>query len=301
VKTLPKGTILFHGSAEPEIRDISNSSELRHGGDNVFWTAFQSLMAQCYIPESGSSIYCHLRSFYKPDCNALLSPITTFQQEAGLFFDEVEWRGSQPVSYRVRRTPEFDSELAAILGHSPDQEPDYQKIEKATLRVFFNRLTAIGYEFENHEFSLEYAQAKLKTHFNVDTAGKTQWTIKPAAWRLEGRLLVLKTTREINLCDIASGNDGCLLEPDHLKYSLFQKAATTRDAILINDFAQIGTDHENFGHEALGILGNPGDLLELIANIPAYHPANFWENHYRPRNYDSPEFSAWQKETPKAA
>jgi hypothetical protein len=91
---------------------------------------------------------------------------------------------------------------------------------------------------------------------------------KPFDYRMPGRLFVVEGIRQLRLLDLASGRDGDLGDPDHLKLELFRRAeAGGYDGIVIPDFVQ-SSNHGNVGHTSWGVF--PRSLHRLrYAVIPS--------------------------------
>lgn len=226
----------FHGTGD------SFEGSLRGGGfDDVLWCADSPAVAQCYIPASGleSMLSVHgykLSERVRPD---LHSDWYALVRAMGLESPDVEWDHlGQAKSWAIPAGyPTYGEVCDWLEGH-------------------------LGYENDARHPERQRSY-RVKT-----TIEDKQSVFLPADHMAPGRLFVVEGVGELRLLDMATGRDGDLQDPDHLKLAAFRRAeAQGWDGVVINDFCQSRT-HGNVGHLSWGVL--PSALHKIrYAVVPA--------------------------------
>lgn len=259
---IPRGTTLFHGTLEPfenqDLRAVSFGGER----NKILWVAPDSIMAQAYIPTSGSKTGVNERSLLYPTKNPLLIRL---QRELDIHYDrlaETEWdHCDRPKSWYPAR--------GWLEGR-----PLY---DRETTQELVRRMETLGYL---NEGSQDWPYWWV--------ADDPQGDPRPAhSYREPGRLFILKTQRDLNILDIAEGD---LLDLDYHRYGDFAKAVQEGfDGVKINDYAQ-SVDLGNVGHTAYGLFEHVvADLRWDV--IPAIHRE--MESCFKSWEFVSPEYQEY--------
>lgn len=223
--------LLFHGTCVPF--DLPP----RPGGyDQVLWTSTSPVVAQSYIPRAGMTLFAGRPLPYQ-------------------LAERVE-PAPQSFWYAVVRQMGFDAIEVEV-----DQ---YQRLKSwrlpadyPTYRDAVEWLARLGYDLASNG-SAEVLTAREN---GIEV-------IKPASWRMPGRLLVT-IGDDLDLLDVADGREGDLTDPDYHKLGLFRHAEASREGILIHDYLQ-DPDYGNVGHRSYGLFGKTAARLPWL-EIPATH------------------------------
>lgn len=223
--------LLFHGSLERLAGPL-------HGGvDGVFWTSEGSpIVAQTYIPASGTSIVLHMDDFdldsrVRPDQGCMLTRIAVELMGRTAPFDVV--RDPMGMATRFKATEDWP--------------------RKREVRAFIEN--EMGYAFDR-------GIVKIKS------CGPGERLMRADESEI-GTLLVLKPSAPLRILDVSCG-DSDLADPQHRRIQLFSNAERAGyDAIRIDDFCQ--TEHwGNVGHRSLGLLPSGLDKVTGLGR-PAIH------------------------------
>lgn len=243
--------LLFHGTAEPI------QGDLRPGDyDRVFWTAETPSVAQAYIPTAGISTL-----LAKPSGYRLTERIIPNQSDH--WADIMHQMGFWP------REVDYDA-CGRATGWTIDPgHPTYGDAMEF--------LGALGYDFSDGS---SWAPIDFSTGRN---------RFMRADWRKQGSVYV--TLRDgLAVRDLRDGLASDLVDPAHVKTDLFAKLEDTgHQAIVIDDYAQVGTDHENVGHVSIGIFAGALKSRSFL-KFPAVH-CDF-RGH---KSGSTPEFRAFQQ------
>jgi len=198
VVTLPKGSVLFHGTLE------KFGGPLRPGGDELAWFADTPAVAQLYIPRSGLSIYTGPRNLVRPSRD---TDIQMIQKAVGIVYDltEVEWGSNgRAESY--------------YFPAGWDGLPDPNEIAK--------RLNALGYKDIKSPF--DYTEFRIADDDTLMLPGEAA----------QGFLYIATTMRDMKLWNKATGESDLLdLQYNDIRgFRDAEKAGL--DGVLIDDFAQ---------------------------------------------------------------
>lgn len=226
----------FHGTGE------TFDGALRGGGfDSILWCADSPAVAQCYIPSSGLESLLSVNGWklserVRPDQH---SDWYALVRAMGMESPNVEWDHlGQARSWAI-----------------PAGYPTYGEVCDWIERH-------LGYENDARHPNRERSY-RVKTAINE---GKMEFL--PADYAAPGRLFLIEGIRELRLLDMATGRDGDLQDPDHLKLAAFRRAeAQGWDGVVINDFCQSRT-HGNVGHLSWGVLPSALDKIRYVS-VPA--------------------------------
>lgn len=230
----PVAGLLFHGTAE------NITGKLRGGHyDHVLWTADNPVIAQQYIPESGSSVI-----YIPPDKWELKSRVKPVE--------------AMPLAH-----------VASLMTNIRLEELErrFNKIgELESWRLPANWPT---YEEAMHYLETELGYPANKRNLIKTTFIDNQEVFLPADHKMSGTLYVTSSDN-LRFLSIRRTEDGDLTDLDYHKLDLFQKAADAGyDGVIINDFAQTKT-FGNLGHIAYGLLPKAAEKIEWV-KIPATH------------------------------
>lgn len=229
--------LLFHGSGEPW------SGDPQVGGDGIFWTTTSAVIAQQYIPASGSASIVG-----KPR----LSEVGHIWPENHSFWHDV----ARQMSGLACSDVQFDDRGQLSSWRYPEGWPTYEQC----LAWLENEM---GYAWEG-----EYDVVSIKMS-SADGDG----VVMPASWFREGTLLVTLADG-LSLRDLRDGPEGDLMNLEYHNYEGFEAATRDgMDAVIINDFAQ--SDDGNIGHVSYGLTQNALAKLEWLT-IPARRHVYSW-------------------------
>lgn len=277
------GSILFHGSGEK-----FDKRKLKVGGyDKVFWTTDSPLIAQTYIPTSGTSVKISTKSLTKPSNNDI---ITTLQEMLNIAYRDIQYKHNMPSSWikseierriydkysntdkmyditrkiielkekegydNYKKLKELEKKYSELLKDNKAEEMFLRYINKSLEKI---GISPIEKESEyNFIYEIKQSRGKiLKTNEN-----------------LIGTLFILETKRDFKFYDNTMGGniEGDLTNLDYHKIGLFRKLESMGyDGIKINDFAQ-SVDQGNIGHLSYGFFNSSIKDLK-INHVDAIH------------------------------
>jgi hypothetical protein len=316
---IPTGHKLFHGTGEDfKISDIKTG-----GYDDVFWTTESSSIAQTYIPVAGGFIHTSSGQISSPSKSEV---IINIQKRFGINYQDVVYRNNQLQSYKeadvfkkiVQENQEVLKKLLNIdkeirINTERATEKDISVQERNSLIKKNSDLIAKKEFFEKkyHETNVQkeknnYVNKELqklgykpvaKDEYGLDYRWKIKikgFEIKNADYRLSGRLFIVIPKEDLKIFDATMGGEveGDLNSLEYNNFGLIRGAEKAGyDGIKINDFAQIESEG-NFGHHSIGLFKNALKKVE-VKSIPATHPEDFGEKHYKTNDYDSLEYKQW--------
>jgi len=226
----PKG-LLFHGTCE------SFEDALKGGPyDGVLWTADSPVIAQQYIPSSGSSVLVHRPMDYELKDRVRPNP-------------DSWWNGlAKRISGLECREVELDAYGRAKSWIVPDGWPTYGDCVRHVEEVLGYRTDRGGYEIR---------QQLVDGRFED----------RPAGWQVEGWLYVALSDG-LRFKDLRRSSEGDLMDLEYHDVEGFETAASEGwDGVIINDFAQ-ADGHGNVGHVSWGLLPKGLEKAEWI-RLPA--------------------------------
>lgn len=241
--------LYFHGTCENIV------GPLRPGGyDSLLWFADSPMIAQNYIPATGS------KSSYQVPKN--------------------QWELEATVTPPRQNSSSIDFSAALVMGHrltyaafdqygrcnswqwNDGKEPSPTR---ADVRSY---LESQGYDTEAALQDSGMMWVKIGDLLPHDIPGTDIHvyvdTPLPAHYLMPGQLFMIPR-EDFKLHDIATDKEGDLTDLDYHKHSLFEAArAAGFDGMQINDFAQ--TDHwGNLGHYAYGLFAEAAAKIEPYA------------------------------------
>lgn len=253
---IPIGTTLYHGTIED-----FDPKKLHVGGyDQIFWTTDDPRIARSYIPISGSYTIISAEHAYRPTQD---KQIQKLQRYIGLNYDysKVEWKNGQATSWPVP--------IGWSLKELGDSE--LKRDEKvATL------LEKAGWKPVDPDVPLQ------RRRYRIDSKkGDINDFILPGQKSI-GRLFTITVMQPLKIMDFTNNGriEGDLTSPDYHRIKDFRQAETEGyDGVQINDWAQVGLDHENIGHTSIGIF--KGSIKKLKweneeSSHPDYDPNKSW-------------------------
>ena len=231
--------LLFHGSGEPW------EGKPRPGGDGMFWTASSAVIAQQYIPASGStSIVTKVQSWRTDD--RVLPELHSFWVTAAMQMTGLECSDA-----------EYDPYGQLVSWRYPEGWPTYGQCQ-AWLE------NELGYVWRRDH---EPVEVKVLMSDGAET-------LMPSDWSKDGTLLVTLSDG-LAFRDLRRGGEGDLMDLEYHDYEAFEAAeAAGVDGVVINDFAQ--SDEGNLGHVSYGLTSHALSKLEWVA-IPAKRHVYDWK------------------------
>lgn len=326
ILTIPKGHELFHGTVEK-----FDASTIRPGSyDSVFWTTEYPAISQSYIPVASSTIYTNSELIARPSIN---EEVISRQKQLGIVYSDVSGDERRITSYKeapvFKQSSDnyykiFDSlfkaeeeyklfkkELEKTLPTATKEDRNLLLKKDMEYKSIIEKLVRDYNKNKPEKYKNEYVNKKLvelgyKPYAEDNFNSNHNWKLKisglgknskilPAEHRAEGRLLIVIPKEDLKIFDYTLGGstEGDLTDLDYHKISLFDKVRESGyDGIKINDFAQIESEG-NFGHYSIGLFKNALRKVS-IQEIPATHPKDFGERHYKANDYKTPEYRQWK-------
>lgn len=315
---IKKGTELFHGTGEQFKKEEASPGMY----DNVFWTTTDSIIAQTYIPVSGSIIFTTSEQIARPNKHSNL------QNSLGIYYTDVEFQGTRASSYReaavFERMGNFiwhlqdkamkkEKELKEFAKYFEEKQKnnfdditdeDIEKYEQ--LESELEELIKKEREYNLEKYKNEYVNKKLKSlgyiPTNVEDSFKSnmRWRLKqadgklkPADYKMQGRLFIVTPKKDLRIYDTTDGGkrEGDLTDVDYHKHRWFEEAEKKGfDGIQITDFAQ-SEDMGNVGHLSIGLFKNTLKFVE-IEEISATHQE--LRPHYGSGDFESTEYKQYK-------
>lgn len=251
--------VLFHGTPKDFERP-------RPGGDQVFWTADNSAVAQTYIPATGSTITASLT-------HGLQDKLWPQVYDA---FTAV----AAQMGYEAQDVRLDDLGRIRSYRYPPQGWPTYDEV------------------CDHMEQQLGYPRGPrgkgcYELLVNGWDAEKQQPVVMPHDYRRMGHLLIIGGHEQLRLYDMSTGESD-LMAPQHRRLGLFAKLREQGwDGVVIDDFAQCrnwgNVQHKSYGffEEALGAL--------QIQRIPATR-FDWADDHARSLQVTkTPEYVQWER------
>lgn len=268
--------MLYHGTIESFDR-----RKLRTGGDGVFWTAKQRVIAKSYIPKSGVSTISTVERLVEPESigllgipNGVLSRIDQASAVAAR---------NRMGAYRELQTLRGElRELDAITGRLPHDHPKWDEYDRVIaamenaekviednpdtghgkrMKLVINKLRTLGFELPDDPRRIPYSAIRYRI---VD--GR----IAPASYKDEGRLLTIELLADAKVYDMRGVGD--LMEPAYNMLGTFRQLESRGfDGVLIDDYAQTEY-YGNYGHESIGFFKGAVSKLVVKQVEKATHP-----------------------------
>lgn len=321
VITIPLGQELYHGTVES-----FDKRNLRGGGyDKIFWTTTSPSISQTYIPTSGGEYSLHSSSIAYPSSDLIIQKIqrlmgieydyndVKFEYQRAVSYREAPiFRGASNKHYKLReKAHQLDREIRDLkksyeeFNVKQDKETLKKKIieimeledelKKVDDMLYNNNLEKLKNKFVNFKLKkLGYKPIDNLNDYNENLSWRIKVNdgeIKPADYRIEGRLLILKPKRDLKILDMTLGGkiEGDLTDLDYHKHHWFEMAEKKGyDGIKINDFAQ-SNNYGNVGHTSIGLF--PRALKDVETDsIGAIHrdlDKNF--------NRETPEYKSYKE------
>lgn len=254
---IEKGEILYHGTSES-----FDTRTLKPGGDGIFWTTDDIMIARTYIPRNGSSSSTSLQSILRDEQHKNIRKSIGLTNKIISFAWEKDRKGYEMYKYWDDKYKEFSKkckELESIgdLDSLDDaffvqwmeaeqkrkESLSHKKAEDYLKSFVITKMKTFGYEPTG--YSGDYF-----TKILTDNDGN----LLPSSTRTIGKVLEITCKRDFKFYNYALGKEGDLMEPDHRKYGLFKQIEEDGyDGIIINDYAQ-SEYHGNYGHISFGFF-----------------------------------------------
>jgi len=239
--------LMFHGTCE------TIEGPLRGGGyDNILWTAECSVVAQNYIPVSGSII--HVRE------------ITTYELKDGVFPHDFELKLCGMMGYKATIYSEKYGRPSSWAWY---KDGESIHLTKKVLK-----------DFIENELQYKPVNGMYKIRMNLGE-------IKRADYKIDGQLFIMsvKPCENLKLYDYRRSSGGDLQDPEYNHLKNFKKIREMGyDGVIINDFVQ-SENWGNVGHTSTGLFPSGIEKVDMIS-IPA---TNFdWNESLRVS--DTPEY-----------
>jgi len=292
VKTIPKGTKLFHGTGEPfDVRDI------RPGGyDQIFWTTDNETLSKYYIPVVGGY-------FIGEDPEGITRNIlkqkdpwyTVAKKQLGIsdniiraMYEKVkkindvnlhwykEEKRLQKIYNELEKEWDKDphneekyKELKGVLDAWTKAEDNFRASPYVDMHKKLEKLVEVKMKKFGYETSGDYGKYK-RVIFNPDDSNE----LFPADYQTEGKLITIIPKRDLKLYDYAQGRDPDLTDVDYHKHHIFDMAKEKGyDGIVITDFAQ-SEKHGNLGHISYGLFKDTLKDVDIKSKQKQVHPIN---------------------------
>jgi hypothetical protein len=208
---LKKGTILFHGTAESIVGNLTPSMY-----DDVLWTAKSSKIAQSYLPKDFNLDVVEVKNLIKPQRKGTLGLL--IQKDLGINFGEVEWINNFiPKSWDVPK----------MFGNKSEEK----RIEMLSKLI-------------EKKYKVKVVDGECQLRWNHKE-------ILPIDSKLYGKLYVLTTKEDLRLYDISLGESDLTDVQYHDIPTFRKAEELGYDGMIIDDFAQMkgggNVEHTSYG------------------------------------------------------
>lgn len=307
--TLPKGSILFHGTCE------NLSGHLRPGGyDQVAWFADTPTIAQLYICGAGDTTVFQLDQLFHSSDHDYTQirnylGIKRIPMEQAIYWN-VRWDVPEPNGWSedpmikitqkdILRHKENTKLLREDMGKKEEGNPLIPHLEKA-IQKKLEKIKELKQDIQHYRELDMYRKADLlmeekgfrrigkrKDHVPLQSTFEARFDnnqlIPPGEHKM-GTLIIAQAKRDMLLWNKAAG-EGDLMNVQYHDLKGFRDAEMLGlDGVLIDDFAQ-SVKYGNIGHLSVGLFDHA--LLDLrFKKIKA--PYREFKQDYKTEDYSGP-------------